>query len=157
MRIHTLKTVQRLPISMAQAWDFFSTPLNLEAITPKHLKFQILSDLKGVKMYPGQLIKYYVTPFLGIRMYWVTEITHVEQGKFFVDEQRVGPYGMWHHQHHFKEVDGGVEMTDIVDYGVPFGPLGALAHSLFVKKQVAGIFEYRAQVLEKKFGSLPNG
>ena len=152
MKIHQLKTVQRLNMSLEEAWDFFSSPLNLGKITPAKLKFHILSNLGDGKMYPGQLIKYHVTPLLGIKMYWVTEITHVEDGKFFVDEQRVGPYAMWHHQHHFKEIPGGVEMTDIVDYGLPLGPLGAIAHGLFVKRQVEEIFNYRYKVLEELFG-----
>ena len=154
MRIHNLTSVQRLNMSVEEAWGFFSSPLNLGKITPDNMKFKILSDLGDGKMYPGQMIKYHVTPFLGIRLYWVTEITHVEQGKFFVDEQRVGPYAMWHHQHHFKAIEGGVAMADILDYGMPLGPLGAIAHGLFVKKQVQGIFEHRKKVLAEMFGEI---
>ena len=152
MKGYQLKTVQRLNMTLQEAWDFFSTPLNLGKITPSKLKFHILSDLGDGKMYPGQLMKYHVTPLLGIKLYWVTEITHVEELKFFVDEQRVGPYALWHHQHHFEAIPGGVAMTDIVDYGLPFGPLGSLAHSLVVKAQVKQIFDYRYKVLEEMFG-----
>lgn len=144
-------------MSLEEAWEFFSSPRNLGKITPEKFKFHILSDLDDVpggKMYAGQLIKYFVTPFAGIRMYWVTEITTVKEHVYFIDEQRVGPYGMWHHQHHFKAIPGGVEMTDIVDYGLPLGPLGAIAHRLIVKKQVEGIFQYRHQKLEDLFGGI---
>jgi ligand-binding SRPBCC domain-containing protein len=102
-------------------------------------------------MYPGQIISYRVKPLMGIPMTWVTEITHVEDMKFFVDEQRIGPYTMWHHEHHFREVEGGVEMTDIVSYKLPLGFLGRLAHLMFVKRQLNGIFEYRAKVIKNFF------
>jgi len=117
--MHQLKKVQKLPINLQTAWDFFSSPKNLVTITPDELGFTILSELPE-KMYPGLFIKYKVTPLLGIPLTWVTEITHVEELQFFVDEQRVGPYSIWHHQHFFKEIPGGVEMTDIVDYKLPF-------------------------------------
>jgi len=103
-------------------------------------------------MYPGQVITYTVKPLLGIPLFWMTEITHVQEGKYFVDEQRFGPYALWHHQHHFKEVDGGVEMIDIVHYKLPLGPLGSLANFLFVRKQLKGIFDYRLRFLETHFG-----
>jgi ligand-binding SRPBCC domain-containing protein len=102
-------------------------------------------------MYAGQIIEYKVSPILGIPLYWMTEITHVEQHKFFVDEQRFGPYSMWHHQHHFREVPGGVEMTDIVHYKMPFWFLGDIANTLFVKKQLNDIFNYRFKAVEKIF------
>lgn len=104
------------------------------------------------KMYAGQIISYKVAPLPGLKTNWVTEITHVENGKFFVDEQRFGPYKMWHHEHHFKEVDDGILMTDKVSYKIPFGFLGHLAQVLFVKNQLKDIFEYRVKVLEEKFG-----
>lgn len=103
-------------------------------------------------MYAGQIITYRVSPVLGIPLFWMTEITHVREGEYFVDEQRKGPYAMWHHQHFFKPIPGGVEMTDIVNYELPLGILGDIAHLLFVKKQVEGIFEYRVKALEDRFG-----
>ncbi len=103
-------------------------------------------------MYAGQVITYKVKPLLRIPMFWMTEITHVEEAKYFVDEQRFGPYALWHHQHHFKEVQGGVEMLDIIHYKLPFGPLGSLVNFLFVRKQLKGIFDYRFRYLEDHFG-----
>jgi ligand-binding SRPBCC domain-containing protein len=150
-KVYSLKTVQVLPISLEKAWDFFSSPANLAEITPKNLGFNIISKHHGEKMYAGQIIEYKVSPVLGIPLYWMTEITHVAQHKFFVDEQRFGPYSMWHHQHHFKEVPGGVEMTDIVHYKLPFWFLGDIANSVFVKKQLNDIFDYRFKAVEKIF------
>ena len=124
MKIYSLTKKQFLPISLDQAWDFFSSPINLKKITPEYMGFEITSDLGDGKMYPGQIITYVVTPVLGIPMSWATEITHVVDKKYFVDEQRFGPYTFWHHQHWFKTVEGGVEMTDIVNYGLPLGFLG---------------------------------
>ncbi|MBC6491732.1 hypothetical protein ACFSQD_11585 [Flavihumibacter stibioxidans] len=153
MAIYTLKTVQHLPVSLDKAWDFFSSPANLATITPSYMGFEIKSRHHGEKMYPGQIIEYTVKPILGIPLYWMTEITHVEKGKYFVDEQRFGPYSLWHHQHHFREVEGGVEMTDIVHYKIPFYILGDIANALFVRKQLTGIFTYRKKKVEELFGA----
>ncbi len=136
---------------MDVAWDFFSSPKNLQKITPDHLGFKIISNHHGDKMYAGQIIEYKVKPLLGIPLYWMTEITHVEERKYFIDEQRFGPYSLWHHQHHFIEKNGGVEMTDIVHYKLPLGFLGDIAHGLFVKKQLKKIFDHRYQVVETLF------
>jgi len=117
MSIHTLKRVQQLPISIEKAWDFFGSPNNLTKITPAYMDFQVKSEPDFLKkMYAGQIITYTVKPLLGIPLFWMTEITHVQPGEFFVDEQRTGPYSMWHHQHHFKPIPGGVEMTEIFDF-----------------------------------------
>ena len=151
MAVYSFQTRQILPITLEKAWDFFSDPANLQAITPQDMGFKIISKFHGKKMYPGQLIEYKVRPLLGIPVYWMTEITHVEEGKYFVDEQRFGPYSLWHHQHHFLPVDGGVEMTDIVHYKIPFGPLGDLANWLFVQKKLKGIFDHRYNAVEKLF------
>ncbi len=151
-RVYSLKTIQKIPISLDKAWDFFSKPDNLKDITPSNLGFNIISKHHGNTMYPGQIIEYTVKPVLGIPLYWMTEITHVADKQYFVDEQRFGPYSLWHHQHHFKAVDGGVEMTDIVHYKLPFWILGDLANTLFVKKQLNTIFNYRFQAVEKRFG-----
>ena len=142
-----------MPVSLEQAWDFFSSPVNLKEITPANLGFNIISKHHGEKMYPGQIIEYIVKPVLGIPLYWMTEISHVTDHQYFVDEQRFGPYVMWHHQHHFKAIDGGVEMTDIVHYKLPFWFLGDIAHGLFVAKQLKGIFDYRFKVVEERFGA----
>jgi len=150
-KVYSIKTVQHLPISLQEAWDFFSSPANLSTITPDHLGFQIVSKHHGEKMYAGQIIEYTVKPVLGIPLYWMTEISHVEDKKYFVDEQRFGPYSLWHHQHHFKETSAGVEMTDIVHYKLPLGILGRMAHCLFVKKQLKQIFDYRFKVVAEKW------
>ncbi len=152
MQARSLKRVQVLPISLEKAWDFFSDPGNLATITPEGMGFHILSADRPPRMYAGQLIEYRVSPLLGIPMYWMTEITHVVEGKYFVDEQRFGPYALWHHQHHFREVEGGVEMTDIVHYKIPFGILGSLADWLFVRKKLEAIFDYRFEKVGQMFG-----
>jgi ligand-binding SRPBCC domain-containing protein len=153
-KVYSLKTVQQLPITLAQAWDFFSSPANLKEITPDNLGFKIISNHHGHKMYAGQIIEYTVSPVLGIPMYWMTEITNVQDHSYFIDEQRFGPYSLWHHQHHFKTVDGGVEMTDIVHYKLPLWFLGDFANTLFVKKQLQHIFNYRYAKVEKLFGKI---
>lgn len=150
--MHSLKTIQRIPIDIDTAWNFFSQPANLAKITPDNLGFDIISKHHGDTMYAGQIIEYKVKPMLNIPLYWMTEITHVADKKFFVDEQRFGPYKLWHHQHHFKTISGGVEMTDIVHYALPLGILGKIAHSLFVKKQLNDIFDYRYKKVEELFG-----
>ena len=152
MSVHSLKAVQLIPLSLQDAWDFFSSTANLRAITPADLRFQIISSHHGHAMYPGQIIEYKVRPLWGIELYWMTEITHVEYCKFFIDEQRYGPYSMWHHQHHFKVVGNGVEMTDIVHYKLPGGWVGELLHPRTVKKKLEQIFEYRFETIEKLFG-----
>lgn len=153
MKIYTLTKKQFLPITLDEAWAFFSTPINLKKITPEYMGFNILTDLGDGKMYPGQIIHYIVTPVLGIPMRWTTEITHVIDRKYFVDEQRFGPYSFWHHQHWFREVDGGVEMTDIVNYGIPLGFLGQIANTIFVQSKLQEIFEYREKVTNEMFGA----
>lgn len=149
--IYTLEVRQWLNIPLELAWDFFSSPENLAKITPPHMGFKITSG-KPEKMYVGQIISYKVAPFPGLKTNWVTEITHVSEGRFFVDEQRFGPYRMWHHEHHFEVGNGKVFMTDRVSYKLPMGFLGRIAHRLFVKKQLEQIFEYREVTLEKLFG-----
>ena len=153
-KVYAIKTIQTIPVSLDAAWDFFSSPANLKEITPDNLGFNIISKHHGDKMYAGQIIEYTVKPVLGIPLYWMTEITHMEDKKYFVDEQRYGPYNMWHHQHHFKAANGGVEMTDIVHYKLPFWFFGDIAHSLFVKKQLQHIFNFRNQIVAKKFGTM---
>ena len=151
--IYSIKTVQKIPISLENAWDFFSKPDNLKEITPNNLGFNIVSKHHGTKMYPGQIIEYTVRPILGIPLYWMTEITHVADQQYFVDEQRFGPYSLWHHQHHFKAIEGGVEMTDIVHYKLPLWFLGDIANIIMVKAQLRGIFNHRYKAVDERFGS----
>jgi ligand-binding SRPBCC domain-containing protein len=157
MAVHSIKTIQKIPISLEQAWDFFSSPANLQIITPAKMGFRTISRHHGEKMYAGQIIEYKVKPLLGISIYWMTEITHVEDKKYFVDEQRFGPYSLWHHQHHFKAIESGVEMTDIVHYKNPLWFLGEVANILFIKKQLKEIFDYRFSKVEELFGKWPGG
>jgi ligand-binding SRPBCC domain-containing protein len=149
--IYSLEVTQFLKISLTEAWDFFSSPGNLSKITPEHMGFEITSGTPA-KMYTGQIITYKVSPFPGVKTNWVTEITHVSEGSFFVDEQRFGPYRMWHHEHHFEAKDDEVLMTDHVSYKLPLGFLGRMAHSLFVKNQLTQIFVHRESCLERLFG-----
>lgn len=142
---------QILPISLDDAWTYFSVPGNLNEITPPDMGFKTLSNLKLEKAYAGQIITYHVSPLLGIPMFWMTEITHVRDKEYFVDEQRFGPYAFWHHQHFFTAVEGGVLMEDIVHYKLPLGILGAIAHSVFVKRKLQNIFDYREKVLKTMF------
>jgi ligand-binding SRPBCC domain-containing protein len=151
MKIYHLKRQQFLPISLDEAWDFFSTPKNLAKITPEHMGFNILYISGGEKAYAGQIIRYQVRVLPGIKVHWVTEITQVKEPYYFIDEQRFGPYALWHHQHHFKEVPGGVEMADEVNYAIPIGLLGRLAHFIFVSREVNRIFDHRFKVLEAYF------
>jgi ligand-binding SRPBCC domain-containing protein len=155
MPVYTLKSKQRLPIPLEEAWEFFSSPLNLRHITPAYMDFRVTADPEFLdKIYPGQIITYTVKPLFGIPLFWMTEITQVQNHQFFVDEQRQGPYALWHHQHHFKSVPGGVEMTDLVHYKPPFGILGRIANWLFIRRQLQSVFDYRSQILESKFGVL---
>lgn len=151
MKIYHIKRTQVLPISQQEAWEFFSTPKNLSKITPAKMNFRILHISGGDKAYPGQIIRYKVKALPFFSVTWVTEITYVQEPDYFVDDQRVGPFAIWHHQHSFKEVEGGVEMTDEVTYGIPLGLIGTLAHWLFVKRDVNAIFNHRYEVLAKYF------
>lgn len=152
MKLFKLETVQRLPVSVADAWDFFSNAGNLARITPPDLGFEVTSELPE-RVYAGLIITYRVRPLLGIPVTWVTEISHVKEHELFVDEQRFGPYRFWHHQHLFRAVDGGVEMRDIVHYALP--PGGGLARRWLVAPRLKEIFDYRRVVLEREYGTLP--
>lgn len=150
MAIKTLKTTQILPISIEEAWAFFSSPANLNDITPSDMRFDITSEVP-VRMYEGLIITYKVSPFLNLPLDWVTEITHIREPYYFVDEQRKGPYRIWHHEHHFREVDGGVEMTDILHYDVGKWVFGQLASLIFVDSKVRQIFSFREKKLKELF------
>jgi len=145
-----IRQEQFLPVSIQQAWDFFATPANLDAITPDALKFTTTSQLPG-KIYEGLIITYKIRPMLNINVNWVTEITHIKQPYYFVDEQRKGPYAIWHHEHHFREAEGGVVMTDIVYYHIGKSFFGWIAGKLFVHRKLKEVFAYRFEVLEKYF------
>jgi ligand-binding SRPBCC domain-containing protein len=149
--VYQLYRKQFLPIPIEQAWEFFSSPKNLQTITPDFMGFEIKSGADR-PMFAGQLITYTVRPVLGIPMGWVTEINHVDSPNYFVDNQRFGPYAMWHHKHFFKSVEGGIEMEDIVDYKLPMGFLGSIAHTLFVKNKLKEIFDFREKKLKELFG-----
>ncbi len=151
MKVYTKEYKTFLPLNIEEAWDFFSSPRNLAKITPEHMGFIITSKFNDEKMYPGMLITYKVSPLMGIQMDWCTEITHVIDKKYFVDEQRFGPYSMWHHQHHFKIVDGGIEMTDIVNYAVPMGILGRMMNSIMISNEIEKIFSYREKKIKELF------
>ena len=151
MKIYTLHKKQKLPISVEKAWDFLSNPRNLKTITPDYMGFNILSGADR-PMFAGQIIQYIVTPILGIKTKWVTEITQSVKNHYFVDEQRFGPYALWHHKHFINEIEGGVEMEDIIDYKLPLGILGQLAHPILVQPKLQEIFDYRQKKLEEMFG-----
>ena len=151
MKIYTLHKSQKLPITLDEAWNFLSNPKNLKIITPDYMSFDIVSKIDR-PLYTGQIIQYIVTPLLGIKTKWVSEITHIEDKKYFVDEQMYGPYSLWHHKHFIKEIDGGVEMEDIIDYKVPLGFLGQLVHPILVKPKLEEIFNYRQTKLLELFG-----
>ncbi len=142
---------QFLPISLDTAWSFFSNPANLNEITPEDMVFKITSTPPSI-MYEGLFITYKIKPILNLEFDWCTEITHIKDKQFFVDEQRKGPYNIWHHEHHFKEVNGGVLMTDILHYDIGKGPFGWIAGKLFVHKRVNEIFTYRQEKLKDLFG-----
>ncbi|MFD1552133.1 hypothetical protein DNU06_00450 [Putridiphycobacter roseus] len=151
MGFYQFKRKQFVHTDIETLWHFISNPVNLKKITPDYMGFEITSETPEEEMYEGMIIVYQVTPLLGIRTTWVTEITKVERGKFFVDEQRMGPYKVWHHEHRIEKVEGGVMMTDIVSYQPPFGFLGSIANSLVIEKKLHEIFEYRKKVLEELF------
>ncbi len=151
MKLYRFQTTQKLPINKKKAWDFFSDPKNLKSITPEYMSFDILLGAEK-KMFSGQIIQYIVTPLLGIKMKWVTEITHVVEGEYFVDEQRFGPYSFWHHKHFIREIKGGIEMEDTIDYKVPLGFLGSIVHPFLVRPKLEEIFTYRRKKLVGLFG-----
>jgi len=158
MKSYHLEFKQLLPITLAEAWSFFSNPLNLQKITPKEMAFTVTSKMPDpIKMYPGMIITYKVSPMLGIKLDWMTEITQVVEGKYFIDEQRFGPYKFWHHQHHFEAVSGGVMMHDLLTYGLPMGIFGRMANSIFVAAKLQEIFNYRKKQVETLFGNQTTG
>ena len=163
MSLHRFETLQRLPVPRSEAWAFFSDPRNLAAITPPEMGFEISSDLPA-RIHAGLIVTYRVRPFARVPVTWVTEISHVVEGELFVDDQRLGPYRFWHHQHHFADIPAaaggipeGTEMRDVVHYALPFGPLGAVLERLVVGPRLRAVFEFRRGVLEQRFGRVPDG
>lgn len=150
MKVHVLEREQRLSIPLARAWEFFADARNLARITPPDMGFEVTSSLPE-RMYAGMIITYRVRPLLGVALRWVTEITHVDEGRMFVDEQRAGPYRFWHHQHLFREVPGGVEVGDVVHYALP--PGAGLLRPLLVAPRLEAIFDHRRRVLAEMFGT----
>ena len=154
MAFYQFTKTQKLPSSIEETWDFISAPVNLKEITPADMGFIVTSNNGSEKMYPGMIITYKVSPLPGLKLNWMTEITHVKEYEYFVDEQRIGPYSMWHHQHKIGPIDGGVLMTDTVTYQPPLGFIGAIVNALIIKKRLQMIFDYRSGALEKRFGSI---
>lgn len=151
MPIYQLKRQQVLAANTDRVWAFVSNPANLSKITPPHMDFRIVSPDLPPSIYPGLMIEYRVRPLLGIPLPWLTEITQVQPQTMFVDEQRVGPYALWHHEHWLEPCPEGTRMTDIITYQPPLGWLGAVANAVLIGKQLEGIFAYRAQVLPSFF------
>lgn len=153
MGFYQFKQQQMFNQPIEKLWEFISNPKNLKEITPDYMGFDIMSDGLSDEMYKGMIISYKVSPVLGIKTTWVTEITQVEQGKYFVDEQRIGPYKLWHHQHFLEATENGTLMSDIISYQPPFGVLGNVANSLMIKKKLEEIFNYRQKRLIELFGN----
>ena len=151
MKPFVLREVQRLPVSLPEAWSFFSDPRNLPRLTPPSLGLEPTSGLPA-RMYPGMIVTYNVRPIPWVSVGWVTEITHVREPVLFVDEQRFGPYRFWHHEHHFREVEGGVEMEDIVHYALPLGTIGRVVGGPLVRRRLEQIFSFRRRFLVREFG-----
>lgn len=149
--VYCLKTQHLLPASLEEIWNFFSNPVNLSLLTPLHLNLRFTNDLFGKSVYAGQLITYRIRPFAGIPVFWMTEITQVKELAYFIDEQRIGPYSLWHHQHHFETVEGGVLMTDVVHYKVPGAFIGSFLHAVWIKKQLLQIFRFRTEKMEQRW------
>jgi ligand-binding SRPBCC domain-containing protein len=154
MAVYQLVNKQLITADIIEVWNFISSPANLKYITPAYLRFEIINKNIPEKMYPGMIIIYNISPLFGIKIKWVTEITHVKENEYFVDEQRIGPYSMWHHQHKILPVKEGVLMTDIVTYKPPFGILGALSNRLFISRKLEDIFCFRKSAIEEKFVNL---
>lgn len=153
MKIYRLEFTQKVPIDLDQAWEFFSSPSNLSEITPSSMAFDVTTpNIKNTKMYPGLIITYKVSPLLGIKLDWVTEITHVKDKEYFIDEQRFGPFAFWNHNHRFEKIEGGIIMRDILHYSVGFGPIGRLANVITVHSKIKEIFDYRVKKVEELFG-----
>lgn len=156
-KVYSLHSRQNIPASAEILWSFFSDAKNLLLLTPPHLNLKPANQIFGGEIYAGQVMTYKVQPLFGIPLSWMTEIKHVNRPTYFVDEQRKGPYKLWHHQHHFKVIDGGTEMIDIVHYRLPFGVIGNIANLLLVRKELTKIFTYRYEKITGLFGKWNGG
>ena len=152
MKVYSKETVQHVNASVEECWAFFSSPRNLQKITPKDMGFQI-TDFDNKPMYAGQIIQYKVSPLLGLKLSWTTVITYVKENSYFVDEQRFGPYALWHHKHFFEATENGTKMTDLVHYALPLGFLGRIMNTLVVKNKLKEIFDYRCVKVDEMFNS----
>lgn len=152
MKLYKKESKQLVNATLDECWHFFSDPSNLQKITPTTMGFQV-TDFDQKKMYQGQIIAYKISPLLGIKMTWVTEITTVREKEFFIDEQRFGPYSFWHHKHYFEQTPQGTLMTDVVHYVIPFGFIGRIMNNLVVSKQLETIFKYRYHKVEQLFNT----
>lgn len=150
--MYQLKRTQFINADLQTCWNYFSSPANLRVITPNYIDFKV-HTIVPENLYEGLIIRYTIRPILGIPLNWISEIKIIREGNYFIDEQRRGPYGMWHHEHHFKEVEGGVEMTDLISYCMPFGFVGRFFHRLFIRKQLESIFDYRARKVDELFNT----
>lgn len=151
MGFYQFKKTQEINASLEEVWKFISDPANLKKITPDYMGFDIISNDVPSEMYAGMIISYEVSPLFGIKTTWVTEITHLKENSYFVDEQRVGPYKIWHHQHRIQPMEKGTLMTDIVSYQPPLGLLGSVANTLIIKGKLNEIFDYRTKTLDEIF------
>lgn len=152
MKVYKKETVQHINATMEECWAFFSSPRNLQKITPETMGF-IITDFDEKSMYPGQIIQYKISPLLGLKLNWMTEITIVKDKKYFIDEQRFGPYALWHHKHFFEPDGNGVKMTDVVHYALPLGIIGRIMNTLVVKNQLKAIFDFRVKKVDEIFNS----
>jgi ligand-binding SRPBCC domain-containing protein len=152
MKIYKKESVQHVNASLEECWTFFSNPKNLQKITPEEMGFEI-TDFDDKSMYAGQIIQYRVSPLLGVKLSWVSEITFVKENSYFVDEQLSGPYALWHHKHFFEATEDGTKMTDVVHYALPFGLIGRIMNTLVVKNELKDIFEHRRVTVDKMFNS----
>lgn len=149
--IHRLYRQQTVRAPLEEVWAYFATPQNLNEMTPDNMKFEIVHGGEG-KMFAGQMIEYRVQFMPLVKSLWLTEIAHVNEGSYFVDEQRTGPYHLWYHEHSFAAVNGGTQITDQVTYVMPFGFLGDIVHALWVKNRLKGIFDFRTVKVKELFG-----
>ena len=152
MKVYTKETVQHVNASVEECWAFFSSPRNLQKITPENMGFNI-TDFDNKPMYAGQIIQYKVSPLAGLKLSWMTEITFVKENSYFIDEQRFGPYSLWHHKHFFEATENGTKMTDLVHYALPLGFLGRIMNTLVVKNKLKEIFDYRCVKVDEMFNS----
>jgi ligand-binding SRPBCC domain-containing protein len=152
MKVYKKETVQYVNASVEECWAFFSSPRNLQKITPETMGFQI-TDFDNKSMYAGQIIQYKVSPIAGLKLGWMTEITFVKENSYFVDIQRFGPYALWHHKHFFEATENGTKMTDVVHYALPLGFIGRIMNTLVVKNKLKEIFDYRCVKVDEMFNS----